>query len=114
MGDLRVLNAIDKPQTTAEITARLRREVWETWAEQEGIEIVWNECGLPAGLGMRLLAYSTARERGLVTLNSQQVYNRLRKLERFGAVARLSMPEHSRTILWYRRSAERVVPRGQT
>lgn len=93
VGDQRVLALLDeRPKTSAEITHLLRREVWQSWAEQEGIELEWDPEGMPTQGLVRLLAWSSAASRGLATLNREQVYARLLKLERQGLACRIQLP----------------------
>ena len=101
---LRILGALaDGPLSVNEITAKLRLEVWETWAEAEGVEVEW---GSPSGgrgpnepVGARLVAMASAERLGLVNLSDYQVYPRLRVLERRGEVMRLQLDGH-RPTLW--------------
>lgn len=100
-GDHRVLALLDqKPKTTGEITRMLRREVWESWAEENGYEITWDDqYGMPNDPLIRLLSFVSAEERGFVSLNTSQVYARLRKFEKQGLAQRISVPGR-KSILW--------------
>ena len=99
VGEIRVLDALDIPRTTREITEELRLRVFNAWAEENGYgEVDWGEKDREPFAG-RLFAHSWARERGYY-LNHQQVYNRLVKLEREGVIRRLTLPSHTRSILW--------------
>lgn len=99
--DQRILSTlVGGPLTANEIAYKLRREVWEAWADRHGYDgIEWETEREP--LGARLLAFSEADEMGLPYLHSHEVYPRLRGLERRGEVARIQV-EGRRPMLWQR------------
>jgi hypothetical protein len=99
--DQRILAALEAlgPATAREIADRLRREVWEAWAERHGYDFEWGTDEEP--LGARLLAVSGADAMGLPYLFGHQVYPRLLGLERRGEVERIQV-EGRRPMLWRR------------
>ena len=98
VADQRILGAIgDTPRTAREIADVLFREVLGTWRDEKGYDFEYFTDEEP--LGARLLAISTAEERGLVYLAAHEVYPRLRGLERRGLVERIT-PPRGRGILW--------------
>ena len=97
LGKEGVLNALDTPRTTNEITELLRARVREAWAEETGQEIAWGEDH--EQLGARLLASAWAMDRGYY-LNHDQVYRCLVNLEKEGKVTRVFVYSHS--LLWAR------------
>jgi hypothetical protein len=100
--DVRVFDATAEPRTTGEIVMLLKHEVWNAWAEENDVELEYDERGLAQPPLARLLAYSRSLREDPVKLNHAQVYNRLLKLEKLGVIRRLMMPSHSRSILWMR------------
>lgn len=100
----RVLGSLaDGPKSCSEIADVLRQEVWDTWADKNGLEIEWDTDREP--VGARLLAWSTAADSGLVHLFRDQVYPVLRRLERKGLVSRLQIAGR-RPMLWVDRARE--------
>lgn len=98
--DMRILGALDAgPLTANEIAYKLRREVWEAWAERHGYDIEWETDQEP--VGARLLAFSEADEMGLPYLYNYAVYPRLVALETRGQVGRIQI-EGRKPILWQR------------
>lgn len=96
--DQRILAALEAgPATAKEIGEKLRREVWEAWADRHGYDFEWGSDQEP--LGARLLARIEADEMGLPYLYAYDVYPRLRGLERRGQVGRIQIDGH-RSILW--------------
>lgn len=94
---LRVLG--DGPLSAREISERMFEETWEAWAEERGIGglIEWRTEAEP--LGVRLLAFCDARDRGLSPLHAWQTYSHLRRMERAELVQRIGLPGH-RPQLW--------------
>jgi hypothetical protein len=103
--DHRILGALEAgPLTANEIAYKLRREVWEAWADRHGYDLEWETDQEP--FGARILAFSEADEMGLPYLFSHQVYPRLRRLERRGEVERIQV-EGRRPMLWQLAASQR-------
>jgi hypothetical protein len=96
----RVLGLLDEPRTTREIYQALLSHRWEAWAEEEGVTIEWAEDGTPRDPAVWLLSWCRERMRD-EALNPEQVYNRLRRLEREGLIQRVQIPGR-RPMLWFR------------
>jgi hypothetical protein len=116
--DVAVYDLLDMPRTTGEVLMALRRRLWDAYERETGEEIVYWEELFGDGEewptpSVRLLALGDARKLlGFPMLNHQQVYNRLVKFERGGLLARLVLPGHSRSVLWYRITRAPDTPPG--
>lgn len=96
--DERILDALrDGPLSVRELEDKLRREIFEGFAESHGF--TWPEYeDEPAGLRLTALA-SSERVLGLVHLHVGRGYGRLRSLEHRGLVERIQVDGH-RPMLW--------------
>ena len=98
-GDVRVYDALDQPRSTREITTVLRQKLQTAWGEEHGIEIEFNERGMPTEMFVPMLTLSWANARGYPYLNAQAVYRHLKRLEKQGKAWRIQVPGH-RPMLW--------------
>lgn len=89
----------DGPLSGREISERMFEETWESWADEHGYGgmIEWRTPEEP--LGVRLLAFCEAKDRGCEPLHSWQLYRHLVRMEKAGLVTRIQIPGH-RPILW--------------
>lgn len=90
----------DAPLSAGEISERMFEEVWEAWAERNGLggAIEWRSRESEP-FGARLIAFSEAKAAGLAPLHSWQLLNHLYRMERDELVARIALDGH-RPILW--------------
>lgn len=102
LADQKILEALrDGPKTANEIAAVLRREVLESWAEEQGLEIEWGDEGRGPSepVGARLCAIASARRRGVVFVPGYELLTRLPRMEKRGLVERIQLEGH-RPMLW--------------
>lgn len=102
VADRLILDALqDGPKTANEISAVIRREILEAWAQEQGLEIEWGDEGRGPNepVGARLCAISSARRRGFVYLPGYELQRRLPRMERRGLVERIQVEGH-RPMLW--------------